>query len=70
MSVEWMMESRQAAMSKDNASSESDESMCRFESGGVKRLRGDVKSAGVGIAEIVPIGTSRLDNNAGTDFVV
>jgi len=44
--------------------------MCRFESGGVKRLRGDVKSAGVGIAEIVPIGTSRLDNNAGTDFVV
>lgn len=70
MSVEWMIDSRQAEMSRESASSESDARMWRLESGGVKRPIGETKSVGDGMADKVLTGTSKLDNNAGADFVV
>lgn len=70
VSEECMMERRQAAMSRDSASSDSDGRMCRFESGGVKSPVGDTKFAARGRVVRVLMGTSRLDKSAGTDFVV
>jgi hypothetical protein len=64
------MERRQAAISRDSASSESDCRTCRFESGGVRSPSGEAKSDARGRAVSVLIGTSRPDRSAGTDFVV
>jgi hypothetical protein len=64
-----MMERRAAAIRRERASSEREGSMCRFESGGVRRPQ-LVKCEGEGSVLSVLMGTRRLDRRAGMDFVV